>query len=157
MENEILIKEFEEKFEKLKKEIGFSTQLEELDKEFFIKDAVAKDKFLSQKLSRQICYRIVEAFVSWNDYLHSLIMPNPQNMLNMSESKIFSQEEKKEMMGLMKMAMEISSRNGLIGLKHDKKMEAQFIDDSFDIWSKKFKPKVTKIMEKINKEWGKKE
>lgn len=156
MGNELLLKEFEENFEKLKKEFGFSTKLEDLDREFFIKDAILKDKFISQRLTRQICYRIVEAFVSWNDYLHSLIMPNPQNMLNMGESKVFDQEEKKEMMDLMKLAMEISSRNSLIGLKHDKKMESQFIDDAFEIWSKKFKPKIVKIMEKINKEWGKK-
>jgi hypothetical protein len=156
MEKEKLLNEFEEKFNKMKKELRFKTSLEDLDRSFFINDAILKEGFVSQNVSRQVCHRIVETFIAWNEYLHSLIMPNPQNILNMSESKIFSQDEKKEVMELMKKSMEISSRNSFIGLKRDSEEEGKYIDYAFYTWENDFKPKITDIMEKINKEWGKK-
>ncbi len=150
-----LLNELEEKFKKMKLDLKFKSSLEELDKIFFVKDSILKDGFVSDKLSRQICYRIMETYLGWNDYLHSLIMPNPQNILNLSESKIFSQEEKNEIVELMKKIMEINSKNGLIGLNGDKKMESEFIDNSVSFWEKEFKDKLIKIMKKINVEWGK--
>lgn len=151
-----LIAEFEKKFEELRKNSGFEATIEELDNSFYIRDAVSKDGFLSTRLMRQICYRIVENYMGWNDYLHSLIMPNPQNILNMSESKVFNSDEKKEMTELMKIAMELSSRNGLNGLKKDAKAEAEFVDESLLVWENRFKPKLIEIMTKINKEWSNK-
>jgi hypothetical protein len=157
MEKEKLLKEFEEKFNKIKKELKFKTSLEELDDAFFVKDSVLKDGFISENISRQICYKIMETFVGWNDYLHSLIMPNPQNILNMSESKIFDHDERKEITELMKQAMEINSKNAVLGLKKNHEETGRFIDSSYDSWENKFKPKLIVMMEKINKEWGKKE
>lgn len=155
MEKEKLKKEFEERFEGLKKDLGFSSTLEELDDAFSINDAIMKDGFLSERLSRQICYRIVENFMGWNDYLHSLIMPNPQNILNMSESKVFSSDEKKMITDLMKKAMQVSSKNSIAGLTKDKVLEANFIDSSLKVWEEDFKVKLIEIMKKINKEWSK--
>ena len=149
-----LVQELENAFEKIKKELGFRSTLEDLDKVFYIKDFVLKDGFVSESFSRQLCHRIVGLFMDWNDYLHSLIIPNPQNLLNMSESKILSQEEKKEIIELMKKVMELSSRNGLIGLNKDKKAESEFIDYSLRFWNDEFKPRITKIIKKINKEWN---
>ncbi len=153
---EKLIKEFENRFEEFKKDYGFKSTLEELDEAFHIRDSVKKDGFLSTRLARQVCYRIVENFMGWNDYLHSLIMPNPQNMLNISESKVFNGDEKKGITELMKTAMRISSKNGLNGLKKEKDEEAKFIDESLKIWNKLFKPKLIEVMTKINNEWSKK-
>jgi len=155
MENKELIKEFEKEFEALKKELNFKTTLEEFDDAFFIRDGIQRDGFLSKRLSRQISHRIVESFMGWNDYFHSLIMPNPQNILNLSESKIFGQEEKKEIKELMKQVMEISSRSSLIGLTKDKNAEAKFIDDAIYLWNTKFKIKLIDILKKVNDEWGK--
>ncbi len=153
MDKKKLIQEFEESFSELKKRLKFKASLEELDDAFYIKDAIKKDGFLSEKLSRQICYRIVENFMGWNDYLHSLIMPNPQNILNMSESKIFDADERREITELMKKAMQVSSKNSVAGLMRDEKMEGEFIDKALNVWEKEFKVKLIKIMKKINKEW----
>ena len=155
MENKEILKELEEKFKKMKLELKFKSDLEDIDRIFLIKDGILKDGFVSEKLSRQVCYRIVENYVGWNDYLHSLIMPNPQNMFNMGESKLFSQEEKKEIIEIMKKIMEISSRNNLIGLIKDHKMEGEFIDYAVNFWKEEFEEKITKILKKINSEWGK--
>ena len=153
MEKEKLITELEKKFKEIKSELNFNSTFEEIDQIFFIKDYILKDKFVSDNFSRQLCYRIVETYMSWNEYLHSIIMPNPQNILNMGESKIFNQEEKKEIVELMKKIMGISSKNSLIGLEKDKKAEALFIDNSVKFWNEEFKPKMVKTMKKVNKEW----
>ncbi|MFH1608131.1 MAG: hypothetical protein ABIA78_03280 [archaeon] len=155
MTNAELLKELEKKFEKMKNELGFKASLDELERIFYIKDDILKDGYVSEALSRQICHRIVDTYGSWANYLHSIIMPNPQNILNMSEAKIFSQEEKKEVTELMKNAMQISSNNSLIGLNKDKVAEAKFIDYAVEFWDSEFGPKLIKIMKKIKEEWEK--
>ncbi len=154
MENEELLKELENRFKKIKSEMGIKSSLEELDNAFFIKDFILKEGFISERLSRQINYKIVDTYMGWNEYFHSLIMPNPQNMLNISESKIFSKEEKKEIVEMMKKIMQISSKNNLILITKDKKGEGKFLDEGLEFWESEFKEKIARIMKKINKEWG---
>jgi len=154
MENEKLIRELEEKFIEVKKELGFNSTLEGLDKIFFIKDFILKERFVSPSLSRQIGSRIANLYSNWAGYLHSLIMPNPQNILNLSESKLFSQEEKGKINKLMSKAMEMSSRNGLIGLTKDKQEESKFIDEAAELWNSSFEKDVIEIMRKVNSAWA---
>lgn len=156
MDNEIL-DELKKKFEKERKDRNIKASLAEIDEIFFVTDSILKDGFVSEDVIRQINFRIAEAYMRWVDYFHGLLMPNPQNILNMSESKIFSSEEKKEFSELIKRAMELGSRNNLHNISKDLKNEAKFIDDAVYIWKKDFGPKVEKIMKKINMEWGKKE
>ncbi|MBI3623795.1 hypothetical protein HY212_06990 [Candidatus Pacearchaeota archaeon] len=153
MKNEEMMKELEDKFSKMKKELGLKTSLDDLDRNFYLKDYILKEGFISENLIRQVSYRIVETFMSWNEYLHSLIMPNPQNMLNLSESKVLSQEDKKEITELIKKGMEIGSRNSVINLSRNKKQETMLIEDAVKLWETEFKPELSKIMTKINKEW----
>ena len=153
-DKEKLMGEFESGFEKMKKELGFKSGLAELDRIFFLKDGVLKVGFVSDGLSRQVCSRIIETYMSWNNYLHGLIMPHPQNILNLTESKAVKDEaDRKKISGAMKMAMELASRNTLIGLTKDKKEEAKFIDDAVRIWDKEFSPLLKEIMKKINESW----
>lgn len=153
--NKELILEFEKEFEKMKQELGFDSSLEDLDKIFFIKDKISEEGFVSSRLDRQICGRIVETYMNWATYLHSLILPNPQNILNLSEAKVFDSEEKKEINDLMKEAMKMGSKNTWIGLTKDKSEEAKFIDEALNKWKNNFEPKLIKIIEKIKEEWSK--
>ncbi|MBU0958709.1 MAG: hypothetical protein KKB31_02060 [Nanoarchaeota archaeon] len=155
MENKQILGDLEIKFLETKNELNFQSSMEEIDEIFFIKDDILKERFVSENFSRQLCHRIVEAFMSWNEYLHSLIMPNPQNMLNLGESKVLNTQEKQEVMELMKRIMEISSRNSIIGLTQNKKAEAEFIDGAVKFWNNEFKPRMVKIITKINLEWAK--
>ena len=156
MENEKLIQEFEKRFDLAKKELKFKSDLEDINKIFYIKDYILKEGFVGKIVTRQICYRIIETFMGWNEYLHGLIMPNPQNMINLSESKVLSQEDKREATELIKKGMELISRNNLIGLTKDLKSEAKIIDDAVRLWEDEFKSSLIKIMKKINEEWGNK-
>jgi len=153
MNKKEILEELEEKFKIMKKELGLKASLEELDEVFFIRDSILMARFVSEKLSRQICSRIIETYMSWTNYLHSLVMPNPGHMLNMNESKMFNDEEKKAILKLISQAMELTSRNNLIGLTKDRKEEAKFIDNSLNFWIKSFKPEMIKIITKINENW----
>ena len=155
MSNQEILGELEEKFKLLKKELGFKASLDELDEAFFVRDAVLSARFVSEKLSRQLGSRIIETYMVWTNYLHSLIMPNPGHMLNMNESKMFSEEEKRALLKVISQVMELTSRNNLIGLTKDKKEEAKFIDGALNFWAKSFKPEMIKTVKKINENWGK--
>lgn len=153
MEKEKILKEIEERFNKMKSEFKMNVTLDELDTVYSVRDSILKDGFVSENFVRQLCYRIVEMLMRWNEYLHSLVMPNPQNMLNMSESKVLNQDERKEITETMKRIMDISSTNSLLILKKDKAGEAKFIDDAVGIWENEFKEKFTNMMQKIHNEW----
>ena len=153
MEQTELLTNLDEKFAKLKKDFGLKVNLDEMDRSFFVRDFVLKEGYVSESFSRQLCRIMAETLMNWNEYLHSLIMPNPQNLLNMGESKIFGKDEKEEIMDLMKKIMELGSRNSLIMLGESKQEEAKFMDDAIVFWKDEFRPKIIKIVKKINKEW----
>jgi len=155
MKNQELLKELETEFTKLKKELKFKSSLEDIDKIFFIKDLILEKGYVSTKLSRQICSRIVDGFSIWNGYLHSLIMPNPQNMLNINECKMLNEDEKKEISNLLSKVVSLTSTNTLVGLTKKKSDEAKFIDDSVKFWKNTFSPELIKLMKKINEGWKK--
>jgi len=154
MERDNLLKQFEKEFELMKKELKFKSTLNELDKIFFIRDHILSAGWISRNLSRVICSRIVDTYQSWNGYLHSLIMPNMGSFLNMTESQIFDERDKKDMIQIMSRIMAFSTKNTLIGLTKDKKEEAKFIDDSVKIWNKVMKPKMVGIIKKANDYWN---
>ncbi len=153
MNKKEILEELEEKFKIMKKELGFKTSLDELDEAFFIRDALLGARFVSEKLSRQVCSRIIDTYMVWTNYLHSLIMPNPGHMLNMNESKMFNEEEKRALLVLISKSMELTSRNNLIGLTKDRKEEAKFIDGALNFWIKSFKPEMIRVITKINNNW----
>jgi hypothetical protein len=155
-EKEELIKEFKEQFEAMKTELGFKSTLAEIEKVFFITDSIIREGYISKYLSRQICRRITDLFGSWYNYLHSLVMPSPGSMLNMTESQAFSDEEKHEIMILMNKIMALASKNTLVGITKDKKMEAGFIDESVAFWSKTVKPEMKRIVGKVQENWAEK-
>jgi len=148
-----LIKQFEEEFEKTKKEFGFKSTLTELDNIFFLKDFISKEGYVSNKLSRQLCGRMVDLFGTWYNYLHTIIMPNPGSMLNMTESQIFSDEEKQDILALMAKCMAQVSKNTLNGLTKDKKDQAEFVDSSVELWKKELNPKLKGIIKKVKLNW----
>lgn len=154
MDKQKIITELEEKFKKIKEKLKFKANLDDLDRAFSIRDIVIKDGFVSEDLSKQIRYRIVEVYMGWNDYLHSLIMPNPQNILNISESKVLSAEQKREITELMKKIMEISSGNAIINFTREDHVESKLIDGALEFWENDFKKNLLIILKKINEEWA---
>lgn len=151
-----ILKELDEKFSKIQKELGFKVSLDELDEIFFIRDEILRDRFVSDQLSRQIAHRITNTYQNWTGYLHSIIMPNPHNLMNANEAKMFSEDERKELLQFMSKIMALISVNTLVGMNNDRVMEAKFFDDSVKFWKDEFQPVMIKYMEKVKSEWHKK-
>ena len=153
--NKELEQELQAKFEEIKKELNIKAAFKDLDDILFLKDMVAKEGFVSERFDRQLCHRIVDLFGNWNGFLHNIVLPHPSSMVNMEESKMFSEEEKGEFIPLMNKIMEFVSKNTLIGLTKNKQDMGLFIDESLAFWNKLLNPKIIEIMTRINKEWAK--
>lgn len=148
-----ILAELKEKFEAVKQELGFQASYDDLNDIFFIEDSVLSTGFVSENYSRQLCSRIVDTFMNWNNYIHSLIMPNPQNMINLNESKMFEEQDRKDMSGLMSDSMVLTSKNMLNGLTKNKVQEGKFVDEAVKLWNDTFKSGVEKIVKKANDKW----
>ncbi len=157
MNKKEIIRELEEKFLEVKKGIGFKASLEEIDRIFTIKDYVLKNGFVSDDFASQILFRISEFYSRWTDYLHSLLMPHPQNFINMGEAKVLNKEEKAKAFDLIKKAMKFGSKNALVSITKNKNEQREMIESSIELWEKDFKPEIEKIIKKINEEWSKDE
>lgn len=152
---EELISELKSRFEKEKKSEGFKTTYDELERVFFIEDFVLKEGFVSDRVMRQISSRMVEKINNWAGYIHGFMMPNPGDLVGMTDAKLLTEEEKKELWEVFKDSIALSAKNSIIGLSHDKRMEAEFIDESMNFWDGSIKPKLLAIMKKVNSEWSK--
>ncbi len=155
MDREGIVADLRKEFDKTKRELGFKSTFEEIDEIFFIRDYVLQEGFVSFDFSRQICHRMMDLLVGWNNYLHGLIMPNPSYLMNTAESRIFGESERKEIIALISQAMVLVSTNTLVGLTRDRKEEAQLIDDSVKFWNHVYKPKLVGMISKIQENWKK--
>lgn len=151
-----LNKEIEEEFKKIKKKLAFKSDLDELDEVFYIRDNIKHIGFVSNHLSRHICGKICDTFNSWVNYFHGIVMPNPHNMISNTESQLFSEEEKQQIIKVMNKILAHTSENVLAGLKKDKEKEAEFIDNSLRLWHETVQPQIVFIMERINNYWKEK-
>jgi hypothetical protein len=154
MADDELIRDFETQFMAMQKKLGFKSSLEELDGIFYLRDFISKEGFVSNKLSRMLCSRIIGTFAVWENYFHALIVPNPNSMPNVEESKVATEEDKKEMLRIMTQIRELNTRNTIIGLEEDEAAESKLFDDSVLLWNTN-KPFFIKIMKKMNTGWVK--
>ncbi len=152
MEND-LVQTFEKDFEKAKKELKIKTTLRELDEAFFLNDSVMKEGYVSTSTPKQICRRIMDVFGSWLNYIHGLIIINPNSMINVTESQAFNEIEKERMGKLIDRLMMFSSEFSLLMLQNDDKKIGAFIDDAFTFWKKELNPALLSYMTKTNKAW----
>ena len=156
MEKKELLKELEKKFGESKKELNFKPSFEELENEFALNDFILSSDFVSENFSRQLCSRIVEHYREWHGYLNNLLLPNPSYYAGQTESKLLnSEDDRQKIWTLIKISMKFSSMHSLLALKHDKKLETDFINESYSSWINLFKPGLIYVMAKLNEGWKK--
>jgi len=151
-----ILKELDEKFAEVQKDLGFKVSLDELDSVFFIKDSVLDSGFVSEAFSRQLSHRIMDTYNSWMSYLHNIVMPNPHNLVSANEAKMFNEDDKKEMLKLMGSLMKFSAANSHVGLTRDKAAEGKFIDNAYTFWDSEFQPAMSRLIEKTKNGWEEK-
>ncbi len=153
-DSEKLGKEVKEAFEKTKKELKFKATFEEIEKNFYLTENIIKEGFVSEKFfARQLCGRMLDIYTSWIGTLHNFLIPNPQDLISLTECKKLSDEGKKEVSKMISIAMNLVRKNSLIAVSHDKSSEGKLIDEIVDTWKNKFSPGLIKILKKIQPGW----
>jgi len=148
-----LILALKKKYELLKKKTGLSVDLDDLDKEFIIKDAVLKEGFVPETLLWFLRSRMIDYITSWLGFLHALIIPNPHNLVEVTEASLFNDETKKEIRKLISHIRFLSAENSVVSLSRDDKKEAMMIDKLYKNWVEELKPKIKSLVMKVRDNW----
>ncbi len=154
MDKEKLLTELKKAFEEIRKDMKLSVTLDDLDDAFFIRDFILQSGFVSPSLSRMICRRMRDTFNLWTGQLHAWVMPNPQSMISFSESKIYDEKDKEEIINTMKKFMAFISQNVVIGLTKDRKREAEYIEEGMKLW-KDNQDTLIRFTRKVEAHWKK--
>jgi len=156
IDKEKLIKEYEKEFEKLKKELNFNPNLEDLESEFYIKDYILETGYIRENLSMQITSRIVDYYRHWSNFFNNLLMPNPGFIPHQTEAKLFNADtDRKNIWEMMVLCMKYSSEYSLMFLDKNKEMQKEFLNNSFKDWKEILKPFLSEILSRINDAWKK--
>ena len=156
MDKKKLLKEFEEDFEKLRKELKFKISLKELE-DFSVSDSILSAGFVPEKLDSFILGRIIEYYRDWHGYLNSLLLPNPSSYANQTEAKLFNNEEdKKKIWNLINLSMHFSSKFSFVNLNSDRNGRSELIDEAYLSWINVFKPGLLYLLDKVSKGWEEK-
>lgn len=155
IERDKLLSELESEFEKIKKEYGIESSLDEIDSAFNIKNTFLAKGHIPLELHKIISTLISTDYQEWHLYLNNLLMPNQGYYASQVESKLFSSEsERARLWVLVKKTMQISSQSAVVNLGEDDKKVAEFIDSSTRYWKNEFKPILVEILAKINNAWS---
>ncbi len=148
-----LIKDLKGDYSELKNSLKLKSDYDSVEEAFHIEDYVQECGYVSTKLYRQISSRISETLAAWNAYLHGIIIPNPGNMVLTSESQIFNDEKKEEIIHLMNQIMSLVSLKTLNSLEGSRSKHAEFIDNSVKFWTEVLNPTLTDLMKNVNDYW----
>jgi hypothetical protein len=155
MENEKLIEELKRSFENLRNELGFKSTYKEIEEVGFIEDMVLSEDYVSPKLARRIINRLIDKYYSWIGFIHSLIMPSPQDMIYTSEHKELDSNEKKELFGMIKKIMYLVRKCKRLAFEKSKEEEGMFIDELVKFDNEYFNPLMLKYHKKFEDAWKK--
>lgn len=155
MKKEEILKELRTQFDLEKKRLEFRSTYEEIEELYFIEDMAPSKGFVSNRLSRQIITTwILEGLSSWIAELYVWVAPSPTDMIRVTENKILSQEDKKEVLEIIDYIMYLVRKNKRIAFQgFVKKEEADFIDELVSFSKKRFNPTMAKYNEKFENVW----
>jgi hypothetical protein len=130
-------------------------ELDKLDREIEIIDMLSERRELPQDMLTAVRRRFTEVIYSWINFVHSLIIPNPQSIIANKDAEAFNDKEKdviyQKMAVLTKMTRESSSFEAKKG---QPKEEAKFITENFSKFIE-MKKDLGEMNEKIIAHWQK--
>ncbi len=98
--------------------------------------------------------RMVDKINSFIGLLQNILYPNPSSLINMEEHKSFSEEEKKDMDGLIKELMALARTSTLLELDNNENKDGEFIKKTFTRW-KELTKELSPIVERLVEIWKK--
>lgn len=154
-ERQKFLEELENLYSELRKNYGVKTTLNDLDKNFQMRDSFLKLGFVPGNLCFFVRARIQEFYSSWIGYLQNILFPSTSSLISMSEGKLFNEEEKKEIGKIIGKMMAIISQNSILSLEPSIEAEGEFIDYSVKLWKSELNPRILGYMKKVNENWKK--
>ena len=124
-------------------------EFEEINEDFeleFIKD--------KPFLIRQIRRRINEKVIFFCRIIEGLLYPTQQHIINVTELKSFSDEEKKQLEKIYRELMYYERESLLLDVIPNDKKEVNYINNVFDFW-KKIRKQMENIVRVMQDSWKK--
>jgi len=84
---------------------------------------------------RFIRRRIVDRMHSYSNFIQGMLQPNPSSLVNLQESKFFNNEDKDNMIKILKELMWLGRQSFCLDTEQSEKEDAKFIVDSFEKWN----------------------
>jgi hypothetical protein len=153
MTNQELLSELKTKFEGTKKELGLKYSFEDYNRIFFLKDMVLSARFVSEEFSRMLSRRVVDTYVSWNNYLNGLLVPPPGHVAMSTEAQLFNEQDHEKLFKLVAKIAKLINLNMLVGVTQDKKSEAEFLNEAVRFWDEEVKQQLTPVIRKCHDNW----
>jgi|TARA_Y100000310_G_scaffold90160_1_gene87433 hypothetical protein len=151
-----LLDELKISFEDLKKEKGFNSSYEELEKSLTLEDYVLSQGYVSTNLLDELVNKLSERFYSWVGVLHSLIMPPPSDLIYSSESKKLNKNDKEEIFNLIKGVMYLTRKTKRLLFERNSEELGLHLDELVDFDRTDFSPLMAKYHRKLEEAWKQK-
>ena len=103
---------------------------------------------------RQIRRRMNEKVIFFCKIIEGLLYPTQQHIINVTEIKNFSDEEKKKIHDIYKRLMHYERQSLLLDVTPNDKEDVEFINGVFDFW-RKIKKQMENIVKKMQDSWKK--
>jgi hypothetical protein len=147
MEIEILKKKYEALQDKYK-----LPKFDSLESEFHLGMYISDRKEIPENILLYLAGLMLEYLNGWVSYCHNFVMGNPQSMILMQESQFFSEEKKKEIIGVMTELTVISRHQSYLYIKNREKETAEFIKMAYEKWLA-IKPKLLEYSKTNLEKW----
>lgn len=121
---------------------------DELDAEFEISAIEAESGLL-----REVRKQISEKVGNISSLVEEVLQPDT-NLVNLYESRVFEDEDKKELFELYKRLMVVDRTLVELTIANDEKLDAEFIKSFAAEW-KKLKPGLLRFVRKLRESWEK--
>lgn len=132
------------KYEELRKKYNLP-DFEELDREFEI--SAIEDKQLNIRETRK---KVAERIEKTTGIISEML--EPENIVNIYESKALSEAEREELFNLFKQLMFLKRETQLLEIRNEEKEDAAFINKTLSEW-KALKEDLVKLVEKVKSYW----
>jgi len=125
--------QFADEYGKLSEKYGLP-DLDDMDYHFQLLDTIGEKGYVPSYPLRFTRRNMVNVFYGWINYLHNFIMPNRQSAILMEEADAFSEEQKKEIIALIKEIMFINRLSTKLDLELSEEKDAEFIRTYYQEW-----------------------
>ena len=140
----------------MKKDLKLKNNLDEFDERFSVRDFILSEGYVSDNLPRQFANRVGNYLDMWVNYLHSLVMPNPGSMINLTEHGILDEDDKSKIIKLIDGIMELTTSSVLAGFTQTNKDKSKYLNNCMDFCDNKLSVGLIPIIKKINTNWKQK-